>query len=68
MVIIPGGYGRTDVCMLPHGVHIGREKVWTEGTYQVHVVVHGLEVVYNHALILPFLSTPGAEGVTASPT
>ena len=35
---------------------------------QAQVVVHGLHVVHNCPLILPFLSTPGAEGATTSLT
>ena len=61
MVIILSGHGLTDVHMPPYGICGGREKVQTEGTYQAQMVVHSLQVVYNHALILPFLSAPGAE-------
>ena len=49
----------------PHGICAGPEKVHAGGTYQAQEVVHGLQVVHNCALILSFLSTPGA-GVTAS--
>ena len=68
MVIVLGGYGLTDMCVPPHYIYVGREKVHTEGTYKAQVVVHGSQVVHNHALILFFLATPGAEGVTTSLT
>ena len=53
--------------MLPHGVHAGSKKVHAEGTYQAQMIVHGPQVVYDHAFILAFLSTPGAKGVATSP-
>ena len=53
--------------LLPHGVCTSWEEVHAEGTYQAQMIVHGSQLVNDHALILTLLSTPAAEGAAALP-
>ena len=46
----------------PHGVPAHGEKVEALGTYEAQVVVHSLQVINCHPLILAFFPAPWAEG------
>ena len=68
VIVLGSGDGLAyGVCCLMASVLV-EKKSMQRGTYQAQVIMHSSQVVHDHALIWPLLSTPGAEGTATSLT
>ena len=47
--------------MAMHGLCTGGEVDQAGGTDEAKVVVHSVQMIHHHSLILPLFATPGAE-------
>ena len=54
--------------MTLHSICTGSKVVQAMGTDKAQVVMHSLQMVYHHPLILPLLATPKAEGQATLPS
>ena len=63
IIIVAGisGCGFANMGMVMHGLCIGGEVVQAVHTDKAKVIVHSLQVIHHHYLILTLFAAPGAE-------